>query len=242
MLTVSMAYLMMLLPLFLGGCAKSESSAIGTSEIVPTYVVHGENGRITCQAVFQVGGSLGTYLELSEGEKVYCSDGERTIELKKAETLFNQVSYFANTDLKYEVGRDYTITFERKDGQRLVSTVALPDEVILMAPRAGDTSKKGEKLPVRWNRSGGSAMEVRLAWDAPNGSSSSNSRSTEDNGAFDFIDEETRVKATDGTLLKGDVRASVEVVRVSRRGVSPKFRTGSISGKQSQTVRFTLID
>lgn len=241
-LTFSIAYLMMLLPLFLAGCAKSESSAIGTSEIVPTYVVQGKNGQVVCQAIFQVGGVLGTYLELSEGEKVYCSDGEKTVALRKEETIFNIVSYQGSTDLKYEVGRDYSIIFERKDGTRLVSTVSLPEEVIVGAPVTGQNVRKGDRLPVRWNRGSGSTMEVRLEWAGANGSNSSNQRNTEDNGRFDFIEEETWPKGTDGTALAGDVSASVEATRVSRKGVSPKFRTGSIAGKQSQTVRFTLID
>lgn len=241
-LTFSVAYLMMLLPLLLGGCAKSDSNAIGTSEIVPTYVVEGKNGRVICQAILQVGGVFGTYLELSEGEKVYCSDGEKTVQLQKEQTIFNVVSYRADSDLKYEVDREYSMIFERKDGTRLVSTVNLPEEVIVGAPVTGQTARKGERLPVRWNRGNGTSMEVRLAWTGANNATSSNSRNTEDNGAFNFIDEETRVKGSDGVALAGDVSASVEVTRVSRKGVSPKFRTGSIAGKQSQTVRFTLID
>lgn len=240
--TLIAAYLMVLMPLLIGGCAKSESSAIGTSEMVPTYIVSGKNGKITCQAIFQVGGTLGTYLELSEGEKVFCSDGETSIELRKEDSIFNTVSYYANTDLKYEVGRDYSITFERKDGTRLVSTVTLPDEVIISAPVTGQIARKGEKLPVRWNRGKGSTMEVRLAWNGSNGTNASNQRTTEDSGAFNFIDEETQVRGTDGKVVAGDVSTSVEVTRVNRKGVSPKFRTGTIAGKQSQTVRFTLID
>ena len=242
LVTVSVAFLMMLIPLFLGGCAKSESAAIGTSEIVTTYVVQAENGRVICQAIFQVGGSLGTYLELSEGEKVYCGDGERTVELKKTESLFNVVSYAANTDLRYEVGRDYTLTFVRKDGQTLVSSIQLPEEVVITAPIAGRTSHKGELLPVRWIQGNGSSMDVQLLWETANGQNSTKLRSVEDNGRFNFIDEETRVKDNSGQLMAGQVSASVKVTRVVRKGVSPKFRTGTIAGKQSQTVRFTLID
>lgn len=219
----------------LAGCAKSDSAAIATSEIVASYEVRGESGRLQCIATFQVGGVFGTYLELSGDDRVYCGDGARRVPLRKVVSPLNTVHYEGGEELAYQVGHKYTLELER-GRQTLTSEATLPAEMNLTAPTPRASHEKGDPLKVEWLSASGSEVQVRLAWKRDSRSGAASHQGADD-GQHIFTRSETE---TDGAF--GDVEAELEVSRVLAGSLDPKFKNGQIVGKQRARVSFTLID
>lgn len=230
-----------LLPLALSGCAKSDSTAIATSEISPTYVVEGQGGRIRCEATFNVGNALGTYVELSGEDHVSCSDGETISPMVKESKLINQVHYVGGSDLRYEVGRTYSIILTRSR-ERHVAKVALPPELFVTSPVPNEFHRKGKPLTVSWTPAANTEVQVTLSWGEGSSATGSVGHSGPDQGRSEFSARETETRGPSGSLVGGDLPARITAVRLQTGSRATSLKGGDIVGKQSQTVVFTLVD
>jgi hypothetical protein len=227
--------LLALLFLF-SGCAQSESAAIATSEMVATYELKGDGGRLECNATFNVGGTFGTYLELTGDDEAWCGDGERAVKLKKLDSFLGAVSYTGGSELRYEPGRTYTFTFKRTAANTFNSTVILPEPVTITAPTPNNLYKKGGTLYTVWNAGSGSLIDILLSWRHQSETHSQRVESR-DTGTYVFSAFDTNLQNA-----KGDVPTSVTVTRINRGSHTSGLKGGSISAKQSQTVSFTFVD
>lgn len=228
------------LALFLSsGCAKSYSNNIGTGEFFATYLIAGNSSNhVDCEATFTVGGSLGTYIELVDNDRVYCSDGIRQIELTKSEA-FNVVRY-TGSGLVHEPGRTYSMLFTRGGGQDFTSSVILPSPMAIFSPSSGVTVVKGAELPVAWNAGNGDEVKLSLQYSASGttGSESSgiHNATDRDDGSYIFTSNQTRI------TTPGTVSSWLEITRVKRGSHTTGLKGGSIQATQEASVALYLVD
>lgn len=204
------------------GCATSSSENIGTVEIHPEYTLTGNSASsVECAATFRVGGSLGTYLELTSGDNVTCSDGTNTVTMTKESDFFGGVSYKA-TGLTYGANRTYTFTFNRpnKTGETFASTVTLPAAVTIATP-ASDASVSKNGFNLVWSGNGPGSVEVLVTH--PNGSVTVNNKSDAGTANLDYQD------LNSVTTGSGKVKITRSHSGVQATGLNGR---GSIHGKQ----------
>ena len=92
-------------------CAKAPMEDIKTRSIHASFkAIQDESGNVSCRAVFQVGNSLGTYIELGSDGTVTCNGTP----MHKSE-LVGMIEYSA--DVRAEEDNQYEIVFERTDDE-----------------------------------------------------------------------------------------------------------------------------
>lgn len=159
----------------LGACAQIDSSELETSGFYAHYDITAEpNSLVSCEADFTAGEGIGaTMIELSDGDKVFCSDGTVTKEMKKvAGPVINAINYRA-TGLKYSSTKTYSIIFQREStDEKLVAKAKVPVPVKVLGPRNGTTVQVGSMVDVTWTPT--AEGEVVIGTNTDNQSSSQN--------------------------------------------------------------------
>ncbi len=223
------------------GCAKSLSGAIATSEIYMVAAVEGDSsGSAACVVSLRVGGGLGTYLELSGTDELYCSDGTQTVELSKTTDLLGMVEY-STDDLAYTPGATYTVIFKRSETESHTSTAVLPTAVAVTAPTSGASQTKGQTMAVTWTAGTSQGVRLGISWTSGTVSSTLE-RTDSDDGAYTFAATDTETSDTKGVLISGNVPATVSVTRYVSGTVASTIKGGSMEGRQKKTVSITLVD
>lgn len=222
-------------------CAKSQSSAIATSEIYLQLSVEGDSANtVICYATLRVGGGTGTYLELSGEDKLTCGDGTTEVEMTKGTDFLGIVQYRA-PGLTYEVGREYTVTFTRAGAETHESTVTLPAAMQILSPSAGNHTKN-TPLTVTWTAGGGDSVDLVLSWTSGSSSGSSGTMNSADDGSEAFTATHTRPLDSDGEAISGPVNATVKVTREVAGTIASGVKGGTITGEQEKSVAITLVD
>ena len=120
----------------LAACSNTPSSNVKTSGIYATLSVTAQGGSALCTAVFQVGGSTGTYLSLDNGDTVTCNG----IAMTSSNTL-GAILYSAT--LPANAGATYAVVLNRTGEDPHISLVTLPD------PLAFTTGRIQERLTAK---------------------------------------------------------------------------------------------
>ncbi len=224
------------------GCAKSQSGAIATSEIyISAYVEGDSSSSVTCYVSLRVGGGLGTYLELSGSDELYCGDGTHTVAMAKTTDLLGIVEYSVSSGLTYNPGATYTVTFKRSASESHASTAVLPAAVAITAPTAGASHTKNTALGVTWTAGTSEGVRLGLSW-VSGGTSSSLERTDSDDGSYTFIAADTQTLDTNNTNVSGNVMGTVSVTRYVSGTAATTVKGGSIEARQKKTVAITLVD
>jgi hypothetical protein len=228
----------------LGACAKAKSSKIDLSEIYITFTIDAKSGAITCNATFNVGNSLGTYLELYGSDSATCSKGSTVKTLEKKSGLIGNVNYQV-TGLDYEAGGTYLMTFKRGD-QSFEASTSLPAAVEVTSPTSGASVTKGAGLTATWTAATGASMKLFLLWTATVGTndySGSHIVTSTDDGSEAFSADQTQTLDSTGANVAATASAALTVTRTGPDGTFPSgLKGGSIYATEAATVSFNLID
>lgn len=148
------------------GCAKTASENVKTSGFYVTYKVTGNNqNSAVCTASFQVGGALGTYLELSSGDNITC-DGQQMSRSEYA----GIVTY--STNVSYQVGKTYSLVLSRAGEGDYTSSVVLPTEIFGASPANNSSFQKGSAISVSWIASSNASEGMKIYLNYSSGSAS----------------------------------------------------------------------
>lgn len=214
-------------------CAKSLSTNIDNSEIYAIFSVTGNGSSVSCSGELRVGGALGTYIELSGGDTLSCSDGTNTSTMAESD-LFGMVSYDAS-GLAYGTSRTYTITFTRASGESFSGTAMLPPAPAFISPAAGAMATQGASLNVTWTANGGTEMDVTLSWMSGTSSGSYTMSDQPDNGSATLP-----AQATTPASVTGAVGATLTLVRENAGTPPSGLKGGTMSGRNSSARAITL--
>ncbi len=226
---------------FIFSCAKSSSSAIGSSEIYGSFSVTGNSAdKLTCKATFRVGGALGTYVELDGDDKAVCSDGTAEVPLAKTTDFLGVVEY-SSTGLIYNTSKTYSITFKRKGNESHMATGTLPTLVTIGAPAAGSSQTKGQVLPFTFTAATSNGISVSLNWSTSVKSATVGHNLTE-NGTDTFSAEEMTTKNSEGQNLTGNISATMKIERFTNGTFPSTIKGGSMQAIQQATRALTLVD
>lgn len=211
-------------------CSRVSSSKVDQSSWRATYSLEQQGDKIVCTAKYQVGGSTGTYLELSEDEEgVYCQDKL----MIRSDALFGEVVYRA--EVKSATNENYQIRLSRKDKQYLAQ-VRLPEPIHIVAPTYNQILPKNKAFEVIWDSQSGTKMDVSLNFKKEKESVFNLKSLSKDQGRVTFDASDTPQvlgTTTDGTM------AEVSLTR-STSGEMPIDLNGGINAYQrsSATVFF----
>lgn len=219
------------------GCAKTQSENVKTSGIYVSYSLQGNSaGAASCSVTFQVGGGTGTYLELSGGDSVTCNGQS----MSKNEVL-GIVTY--TSSVSYSPGSTYTVRFQRPSEAPYVSTVSLPDPIVVQSPAMHAAIKKGTVLPVQWVKSNTSLdrMSVRLSFDIVSAGVTNSHSFSKTDGPVETGFTSFTAAETSPVLSTGPWSAKVNWHRY-RYGSMPSGLDGHITASQSTEVPVQLVD
>lgn len=216
------------------GCSKTLSDNINTTAFYITYRLSGNNaGTASCTVSFQVGGSTGTYIDLSNSDTVTC-DGQAMTRNE----LLGIVTYTAA--VPYSVGKIYNLVLNRSTEGVYTSTAVLPNEIVGYSPAANSTIQKGSVINLFWNSSGSGVDSMSAYLNYTAGASNYSyykHDSAPENGSLVFPSYETQVIPT----VSGSWSATIRYYRSQSGQVDPAF-SGTALGEQQVQVNFTLID
>lgn len=218
------------------GCAKTDSTNVKTSGIQADFriEVSSTNGveSVRARATFKVGGSTGTYVDLTGGDTIICNS-ESLIRTE----LLGMVDY--SRALAYQPSGVYAFTFSRPGEPPYTASVTIPDVVTISSPVPGNTLRKGQDLAVAWVPGGhpSDSVTVQLATRDSN-DTDYYSPSLPDSGTATVPAGYTK-----GSLgSKGaPIPATLTVTR-ARAGTQPAGLGGSTTATTSQSVSLTLSD
>lgn len=226
--------LLSLVGLLLVSCSKTESDNVKTSGFYVTYSVQGNNqNSVSCTATFQVGGSTGTYLDLSSGDTITCNGNS----MSRSEFL-GMITYTAT--VPYSVGGTYTLVLSRTGESAYSSSVVLPEAIAGMNPSSATSYTKGTGLSAAWTPSSNAAdgMNVYLRYTAAGtGYYYSQNDTSPENGVVGFSSAETQLQPP----VAGTWSGSIEYSR-TRAGTMATELSGTITAYQEVTVSISLVD
>lgn len=136
-----------ILTLLISGCGSSvDSSDVKSEAFYPIYTVTRENGvtGIEASAEFCVGGSLGSSVELTNGDKVFCNN----VPLERSKLSLEVISIDYKTTFQ-EALSEYVFRFER--GNTVVSSTvgSLPQMPTIQGTLAN--IKNNDSLEINWD-------------------------------------------------------------------------------------------
>lgn len=158
--------LLILSMVFLAACSKTESENVKTAGLyVSFHVEMDEYQTLHCFATFQVGGSTGTYLELTGGDDVECNG----VSMHKSDVL-GMVTY--STNVPANANNTYSIRFTRPGEPDYVAVTYLPADFSITAPVAESTINKTQSFEARWSASTNSKDNMNVDVSANTGGTS----------------------------------------------------------------------
>lgn len=161
----------LLLPLGLTiACTDVKSSAIDTSGIYLSYTVLTEGEGLGSEATvgLNVGGALGSFVELEGGDRLTVTVGEESNVLDMS-SLFVIHSY-GSVFTEDAAGSVFTLNFERESlTQAPESTATLPEPFELTAPEddlvISRSEQVDEELLITWDGTSNEPMEITIEGD-----------------------------------------------------------------------------
>lgn len=222
--------------LFVMGCSKTDSDNVKTTGFYATYSVTGNNsGTAVCTARLQVGGSTGTYLDLTSGDTL-TYDGQS---MSRSE-FAGIITYSAN--VTYLVGKTYTVVLARSGEGDYSSSVVLPPAIAGNIPNAPTSYQKGSTISPTWtaSSSGADTMYVDLSYNYGTGSRMTLKSDTapENGNGIVFDSTDTQVSPAGPA---GGWAGTMKFTR-SRSGTMSPSLSGTISASQEVSVTVTLTD
>lgn len=215
-------------------CSNTNSDNVKTSGFYVTYTVRGNNqNSVSCTATLQVGGSTGTYLDLSGGDSVTCNGNS----MSRSEFL-GMITYSAT--VPYSVGGTYTVVLNRSGETPYSSTAVLPEAIANMNPSSATSYTKGNPISPSWTSSASAldGMVVTLNYSAGGSSYSYQQNDTApENGVVGFSSGQTQLTPA----VAGPWTGSIEYSR-RRTGSMAVGLSGTITASQVATVSVTLTD
>lgn len=216
-----------------------ESDTIDNEAIWAGIRITSEDGLSSgINVELNVGGSNGTNLSLSSGDRVVASSGSERVVLQE-DTDFLDVDYEGVINVGGS-GEEITISLERPNSTNISnSRVILPDVFNIIFPQPDMTFTQIQNLDVLWT-AGSSSGDVHLIQtatckDASNQDTTLTTRVTvPDTGRYntDFLPESLAVYMPNGGC---DFR--FEIIREGRGTLDPGFGEGGfIRARQSRTV------
>lgn len=217
------------------GCASTGSSNIATPGLHVTFVITGNSlNSVDAKAIFQVGGPLGTYVDLEAGDSITVNG----LPLSRNRTL-TAIDY-RREGIPYDTSTPYTFVFTRNGGETHSLALFLPLPVTANAPANGLQHPRGTPLNVNWIPGNGQRMDLKYAMTltAPGTQRSrSYSRSTTDGaGSYQF---EGDVSLTDEPGME-TWNGALTLTRVVT-GPAPAGLDGTSRSEQETTVNFQVI-
>lgn len=226
--------LMTLIVPLLISCSKTDSSNVKTEGIYPTFIASANStNEINIQATFQVGGSTGTFLNLSDGDAITVNG----LTMTRSE-FAGIISYYRS--IAYTEGASFTFVFNRPNEGNYTSTVTLPNTFSITSPTANSTQTKGASLALTWTGAGANdTMKIDLSKTYGTTTSPQTKtvygESTFSAGTYTFTAAETDV--SEATV---DLNSTITVNRIGNGTLATGFQGGIIQGKQKRQVDFTL--
>ena len=232
-------YLSLLSGLLLLSCSRTTSDNVKTSGFYATIRVAGSStntATVSCSAQFQVGGSTGTYLDLTGGDTVTCNGNSMT----KTE-FAGIVTYSAS--VTYSVGSTYTVTLTRSGESPYTSSVTLPEAVTVLSPANASSFQKGTQRNYSWTPSSNASDYMRITLDYVTSSTpepcpyGSNDDSAPENGSGAFSTTQTIRSPNVAGTCSGKITFSRY-----RDGTLASGLTGTVMAVQTTTITQTITD
>ncbi len=202
-----------------GACETTESTNVKTSGIWARLLVKPgpEPGQVVCLAILRVGGSLGTVVDLTDGEYLSCNGMPMTEYYDPITNL-----HWSRAVVEESADGTYEIVFHRTDEEVSTLLVMPARPTILSVGPDGDALLFGVDNPVTWDASDpGDEVTLSVSGDCLDAFSASG---LEDDGEEVIASEE--IQPSQESCL-----ATVEVDRVLYGEVAPEFQGGIASGE-----------
>ncbi len=208
-------------------CDTTESTNVKTSGIWAQFLVEPgpEPGQVACLAVLRVGGSLGTVVDLANGEHLSCN-GVEMVEYYDPITNL----HWSRALVDEAADGTYEIVFHRTDEDVSTVLVMPARPTVLSVGPDGDALLFGVDNEVTWDASDpGDEVSLKVTGDCLDAFSASG---LDDDGE-DVIAKEEIQPSQESCL------ATVEVDRVVYGEVAPEFQGGMASAENwdATTVR-----
>ena len=135
--------------LSLVSCGQVDSDKVDQSEIYTAYNTSysAEDEKLTVRASFTIGGSVGTYVWLSNESDVRVNGNQ----MRGDDTLFNQISYQYSQNIGPSSLSDRTIRYKNEEGQEYSNSTNLPGAVSVSG---SSTAYDDRSYTFNWNASG----------------------------------------------------------------------------------------
>lgn len=133
----------------IAGCAKEDSSKVKQDSIFTTYNVNydANNNTLLAEAIFNFGGSTGTYLKL-DGVSTITFDGEA---LSEDTNFIGQVIYKLEKSMltPSEIWKAHTFFYRNNDGNEFTNPITLP--FLVSVQYQNTVIKTTSTLVANWN-------------------------------------------------------------------------------------------
>src|ERR1017187_6490530 len=113
---------------------------MSSTGLYATLSVVAQNSSALCTAIFQVGDTNGSYVNLNNGDSASCNG----VTLAQ-QSVSGIIQYVAT--VPSAVGSTYIIVLNRAGEAPHISTVTLPEAVTLTSPNPGATYTQGTAIP-----------------------------------------------------------------------------------------------
>lgn len=212
-------------------CSKTNSDNVKTSGIHATLSVEGNNqNSVTCKATLQVGGSTGTYLDLTSGDTITCNGNS----MSRSE-LLGIITYSAT--VPYQAGSTYTIVLTRTGEDPYSSSVVLPEAISNVSPSAAISQQKGSAISVSWTPSSNATEDSFSASLSATGVSAYLTDSPPEQGALGFGSTDTTPSP-----VSADSSTGTMTYTRTRSGTMATGLSGDIKAYQKTSVSVTLTN
>ena len=225
------------------GCGRSTSAGLSSGEIEAVFAISAGRGPdVSCEAVFRQGaGKDALLVELSGGDKVFCSDGVNKVALDAKPAPYGGATY-QSTTLVFDSLRKYRMIFERGNSERFETEIALPQPPKILTPAEGINLKKGDQITVTWTKVEQAFVAPIIYWTVDNNDITAfYDKYLEDNGTYTFPDAASLPRHEEGSRVAGAVPIKIQLIR-RLAATHPVGLRGSSVGLYSQDFSINLVD
>lgn len=220
------------------------SGDIKSSGIHAVNAVSAAGGDVTCESVLRAGGTTGTYIDLDDGDALYCNG----VRMTRQGDVFGQITYKARVPSNPRA--IYEIKFVRA-GETLVAGAMMPSPITGAAIVGGNSQRIGSSFTVTWDRSA-YADESTTAFlmmsdssDRHYGSATAKDPAPE-LGRATFAAGDTEIRYFDSRnnryeRVSGPYSSRVELRREKIGAMTGAWK-GSMSAVQSSSLDLRMVD
>lgn len=212
------------------GCTVTSSDNVRTSGIWAYFAVDQDaDNNVIAWGIFRVGGALGTIVELSSDDRLYCNDEE----MEQYVELITQY-HWLRAEIEESSNDQYTFTFTRP-GEEINTSITMPPISSITATDPQDELKEGDSLTIFWDNS---ISEGSLSISV-NGTCIDSINHTDISNTGEYIIQSNEFVIEAG---QSSCDLTVSLTRTNSDSVNSAFQSGSIEAHatDSLTIPFEI--